>query len=90
MRIQAGSVRGRLWNGVVTLVELEVADPLAPRAQVTERVPVEAEMSDPDAPQELLLRVVDGLLNCLELVSYDAEEPAELPEPSAFARPWVK
>jgi hypothetical protein len=87
LRVQAQSVRGRLWNGLASLVELDVSEPRAPRANVTERVPVEAEMSDTEAPQALLLHVVDGMLNCLELVVYDLEETAELPEPSAFARP---
>jgi hypothetical protein len=90
LRIQAESVEGRPWNGLATLVELTVTDPLAPRAKVKDRVPVEAELSGVDPPQELLLHVVGGLLETLELVSDDGDDPTELPGASAFERPWTK
>lgn len=87
LRLQSASVRGRLWNDDdPTLVELQVVDPAAPRAEVITRVPVEAETINGTLPHQLLVHVVDGLLNCLELVTYGTEVD-ELPDATAFARP---
>ncbi len=86
LRRQSASVRGRLWNDDPTFVELHVADSDAPRATVVARVPVEAETIHETPPQQLLVHVVEGLLDCLELVTYGTEME-ELPDPTAFDRP---
>ena len=89
LRLQAASVRGRLSNNDPTMVELQVVDPNAPRAEVITRVPVEAEVIGVTPPQEVLIHVVDGRLDCLELVTYGTVLE-ELPDVASFDRPWTQ
>jgi hypothetical protein len=89
LRVQAESVRGRPWNGLATLLEFEVTDPQAPRAPVTSGVPVETEVRGADPPQELLLHVRRGLLDSMDLTSYDGEDPTELPDVGDLEVPSV-
>ena len=86
LRLQAASARGRRPDDDPTLVGLQVVDPNVPRAEVITRVPVEAEVIDVTPPQQLLVHVVDGLPDCLELVTYGTVLD-ELPNAAAFDQP---
>lgn len=48
LRVEANAVLCRLYNVDPTLLELRVADPVAPRALVITRVPVEAKTINAD------------------------------------------
>jgi hypothetical protein len=89
LRVQAQSVRGRLWKGLAVMVELEVSDSSAPRAEVVERVPVETKVRDAWPPLELRLHVVNGFLDCIELVAADGKDPAELPNAETLEPPRI-
>jgi len=79
-------VRG-LYEGLPTVVLLEVADLDAPKSEVVHAVPVEAVVR---GEGELLLFIKQGLLDSIELVTYGDERPTELPTVGALERPWVK
>ena len=64
-------------------VELKTLSEL--KAEVSQRVPVEARAYDEDCvPIEALLHVVDGQLNELELVKADGTPIKHFPEPHDF------
>jgi hypothetical protein len=91
LRMQAQTVRVKgLWEGLPSVVLLEVADGSAPRANVLHTVPVEAKVRDVDPPQELLLFVENGFLDSIELVDYSGSDEAELPLAAALEPPTAK
>ena len=52
-------------------------------------VPVEAQIKGLDPPRQLLLFVKEGLLESLELATYDGSDPEELPALDALDPPSV-
>jgi hypothetical protein len=90
LRVQAQSARVRgLGDELPTIVLLEV-DVDAPFAtEVAYTVPIDARVRDVEPPQEVLLFVKWGRLECIELVDYSLEEPHELPTPEGLETPTV-
>jgi len=83
-------VTGRCSCGCAT-IDLGVdRSRVKPATGIKERVPVSAysrDIHDPDGGYELLLFVDDGLLSCLEIVSYGDTVAKEFPSPDTFRPP---
>lgn len=77
---QLASVKvfGKCQCGCET-VDLTVDEANSLRARVKERIPVEA-ITRSGSCVNVLLHVVNGFLRELEVVGYDPDEPARLPE----------
>ena len=77
------------WGDCCPSIFLAVDQRRAPRANVREPIPVEAESKRGYPARELLLFVEDGWLKSLELVHYEEQPgPRTFPDPSDFSPPW--
>jgi len=89
LRLQAQHVLVKRESGIGPTVDLVVADPNAPLADVVDEMPVEAwsahEVGSDDFVQ-ILLFVRAGRLSALELTWYE-NLPAEFPLPSELRQP---